>query len=430
VSSTVAVPSRTWLGQLNRVPAVAVGVGLAAMPFIKPEGPGNTAPADIVMAGAIAIVLLWVGGRGLRFHLPYAVPMGIMIITGLLATMFSVVPAAGILAVSQDAFVLLWAAAIANVMREPKYASAVLASWVWTAVTLATFLAAAVATHQWALVGVSNPAGGRAQLTFDNPNMAGNYFVISFFVMLLSRYPQHRLARIYACVILLVATMLSGSLAALLSLAGGVVAVGFFAMWRRADVVAAFAVTAVAGILLVGFAYHAIDTGLFQRVEGSTNTLVERSVGRSTKSAEGRQTLFMQEFQLYRTGSLLGRGPASTKDTFDPLSSEIVKEAHDDYLATLLERGPLGVIGLIILVASIAVRASAVAMRRLKPEFARLVTSPAMIVGAVMTMAATATTHEILHYRHVWAFLGILGGLYLFARQEPDPAPADLRGDA
>jgi hypothetical protein len=38
-------------------------------------------------------------------------------------------------------------------------------------------------------------------------------------------------------------------------------------------------------------------------------------------------------------------------------------------------------------------------------------------------MAVSAFTHEVLHYRHFWALLGILAAIYLFGR-EGEPAPA------
>jgi O-antigen ligase len=246
--------------------------------------------------------------------------------------------------------------------------------------------------------------------------------------VLLGRYPKRPLARLYACAIILLAVVFTGSNAALLSLALGLAGVGFFTLWRRADAVVAVAVSALIGVLVVGATYYAVSSDLIQRISTSSNTLVERSLARSSKSATGRGTLFGQEFELYRTGSLLGRGPANTKANLDPSFAQIVKEAHDDYLATLVERGPLGVVGLIILMGAVGVRAAAVAMRPLVPRFAEIVTFPAMFIGCVITMAATATTHEVLHYRHVWAILGILAGLYLFGHETRAPVPTLLSG--
>ena len=65
-------------------------------------------------------------------------------------------------------------------------------------------------------------------------------------------------------------------------------------------------------------------------------------------------------------------------------------------------------------------------LRPLAPAYARLVARPSLVLGAVFAIAATSTTHEILHYRHVWALLGILGGVYLYGRQisaTPVPQP-------
>jgi hypothetical protein len=38
------------------------------------------------------------------------------------------------------------------------------------------------------------------------------------------------------------------------------------------------------------------------------------------------------------------------------------------------------------------------------------------LVGGIITVWVTGFTHEVLHYRQVWAFFGVLAGLYLFAR--------------
>jgi O-antigen ligase len=94
-----------------------------------------------------------------------------------------------------------------------------------------------------------------------------------------------------------------------------------------------------------------------------------------------------------------------------------VKEAHDDYLATLVERGALGVIGLMLLIGSICVRAISIDPRRLSADFRRVVPSTAPLIGALVAMALAAFTHEVLHYRHLWALLGILAAIHLFGRE-------------
>jgi hypothetical protein len=65
---------------------------------------------------------------------------------------------------------------------------------------------------------------------------------------------------------------------------------------------------------------------------------------------------------------------------------------------------------------AVGVRAVAIARARLAPAYAALIHTPSAFIGAGVALSISSVTHEILHYRHVWAFLGILGGLYLYGR--------------
>jgi len=93
-----------------------------------------------------------------------------------------------------------------------------------------------------------------------------------------------------------------------------------------------------------------------------------------------------------------------------------VKEAHNDYLASLTERGVIGAVGLILLMTGVFVRAVSVAKIRLSPAFAAIVIKPNAIVGAVAGTMVTETVYELLHVRHVWTLFAILAGLALWGR--------------
>ena len=89
----------------------------------------------------------------------------------------------------------------------------------------------------------------------------------------------------------------------------------------------------------------------------------------------------------------------------------------------------VGVLGLVLLIASIGLMAYSVVLRPVSPAFARQLKNPSAIIGGVVAMALFAITHEVLHYRYVWAFLGLLAGLYLFGREVPSvPTVADPVG--
>ena len=409
-------------GKTERVPTGLVAVAIAALPLLHPQGIGHFTLCDIFMGAAIVAFILWAGSNRSDIHVPYVVPMAILALTGMLAALFGIDPGSGFLSVVQETFLLLWAATIANLSRNPDNLDVILGAWAWTATAWATVLIGAVVTHQWWLAGVDSATGARGQLTFDNPNQAGIYFLISLFVVLLGRHPKGLAARGFAITLLLGALVVTGSNAALLSLVIGGAAGALFAVWRKADIVVTVGVGALTAAFVVGAVYLSIQQGLFQRIESSSNVFVERSLARGPSSATGRETLFSEELNLYWNGSLLGRGPATTKSTLAASFGQIVKEAHDDYLATLIERGPLGVVGLIILIGCILVRAFSVAAGELSRDFVRVIARPWVIVAVVVASLATALTHEILHYRHVWALLGVIAGLHLAQRKKIEAA--------
>ena len=368
------------------------------------------------MAVAIFGVAVWAGAVGVRVHLPYAVPVAIMVVAGTAAAMFSIVPTSGVVAVGQDVFLLLWAAAIANVVRHPRNLAIVLRAWAYGAIGWGLLLLAAVTTGAGWLAGGAQ-LGIRAELFFDNPNMAGNFFMVSLFVLMASDRPRG-LARAAGFAIVAAAVLLTGSLAALGAFAVGAAVAALFAIWRRNDLMTAVAVASV-GLLLVGaVATVVIRTDVVTAARESGNVLLENSLGRASRSAAGRTNLFTHEVQLFRTGPLYGRGPASTKANLARSYGDVVKEAHDDYLAALTERGVVGVVGLIAFMIAVGMRGTSVAHGKLRGPFASLIRQPAAFIGVSVALAISAVTHEILHYRHVWSLFGLLAGVYLFARQD------------
>jgi O-antigen ligase len=96
-----------------------------------------------------------------------------------------------------------------------------------------------------------------------------------------------------------------------------------------------------------------------------------------------------------------------------------VKEAHDDYLAALLERGPLGELALVILAVSVAVRAGRIGRPGGIPaSYREVVPRPELLGAAALAVALSGTFYETLHFRHVWALFGLIAALDL-ARHEP-----------
>lgn len=412
------------------VTVAVITAAVAVSGLVNPKAAaGNVAPVDIAMLLGICGVLLWALFGRVPVRLPYVVPMTALMSFGLLAAMLSRNPPQGALAVIQEIFLLCWCAAVATFCRTPRTLALVLRTWAVSATGWASLLILAVVTHQRELSGsgagnvtknvdTSGLSGGtRARLLFDHPNMAGNFFMVAVFIVVASGYPRNRLLRGGACVVLLVAMFLTGSNAAMVSLVVGAVVTAFLRLRARAGMVKA---TAFASVLVVvlGVGWFEVAVPVVDAAQQSNIALLRNSLGRGVRSADARASLFLSQVHLYEHGSLLGIGPSGTRDALGAAGAVAVKQAHNDYLGTLVERGPLGELALMLLLGAVGIRAAGVTRRPLSPRLAEVVPIPAALVGACAAFAATALTHEVLHYRWLWTLLALVAALHRLNREE------------
>lgn len=398
----------------------AVVVAVALLPLLSPKLPYNSAPADVFMLAAVGTGLVWAALTRARLHAPYVVPVTLLIIAGAMAAFVSEAPVAGTVAVLQEAFLVAWCAAVVSVCRTPNGMRTVLRAWCLSSVAWAAFLVASALTGQTSWAGMERAEGGRAAQFFDHPNMAGNYYMISILVVSASRYPRAPLLRALCYLLLGMAMVYAGSNTAFLALpVAGLLSTTIRVRSRSGSVPAA--ATALCIVVAAAGVWSVAAEPVTSAVQQSENPMVKYSVARSSRSAESRQALFLAQYHLFRDGNVVGIGPAATRSTLLKDRDTAGKEAHNDYLATLVERGPVGFLALLLLIGAITVRAARVSIGGVTPEFARAVPNPPALAGAVLAFAITALTHEVLHYRHLWALLAVLAALYLFGRPPAVP---------
>ena len=395
----------------DRLALMMVGAGICVLPFLNPKGPLNTAPADVILGAAILVVAMWVGVTQMKVHAPYTIPVVGLAVTGLIAALMGPAPFAGVSAIIQEGFLLVWCAALVTLCRTPQALRVVLRTWLLSAAAWAAVVVLAVLVGQDRVPGGSGGEGARARLWFDHPNMAGNYFVMAFFVLVATRYPSKPFSRALVGTLLLIAILLTGSNSALLCLPIGIVIIGFLRTKERRGAVAAIGV-GLSLVLGLGAAWVVVAEPIVASAKNSDLPLLRHSVGRSSKSADSRATLFESQYELFRDdGNLLGIGPSATRQVLEEERAERAKQAHNDYLASLVERGPFALVALLALMGSIVVRVAST--QQLPPEWAAVVPNPAAFAAAVAGYAATAMTHEILHYRHLWTLLAVIAALHL-----------------
>jgi len=413
-------PVRTAMGiRVPRWVLVPVALGVAALPLLKPSGPGNSSPVDIYFAISIGVAILWAGLAAQDLRLPYALATGIFMVGGAIGSLAGPYPREGLLALVQDLVLLLWCGVLVNTARSPTAFKWIVRAWAWSSVAWALLLFAGVATGNAAIAGVSDRTGVRASLTFGDPNYAANYFFLSFMVVMATRTPRNRLLRLACCGALLGALALTGSNGGLLSCAVGVSVVVLFYVarrWGTLPLVATASFALVAALIVLAMA-QALPIEAIAKDSGIP--LLRDSIGRSSQSAQERQWLITETIDLYKQGVPWGLGPGSTKPLLQTQLAPYAFQTHDDYIESIVERGLIGAFGLLVLIGSVGWRTWSVAAKPLSAEFAAIFPRTSPLAGAVAGLAVSASYYQILHFRHVWTLLAIIAALFVWGRRRP-----------
>jgi O-antigen ligase len=403
------------------VPVVVVAAAVSFLPLLRPGGPANTAPVDLLITLALATSFFWATSSGQSWRLPYALPMVLFVAGGALGALNGPVPGAGITALIQDFSLLAWCWVVANMCKSAQTLGILLKVWAYSSIVSAGLLLIGVATGTSALSGQTAKEASRTMLTFGNPNVAANYFFISIMIIWACHFPRARLYRVGAYGLLIAALLTTGSNSGLVSLIVGATLAALVAVYRRAGIVPAATTLA---FVLVGVYFVASNLNL-KSIQASAQTsqyaFIRDGIGRQESSVAARSSILGESIRLYRTGGPLGAGPASTKPRLQADEAPVVKEAHNDYLAALTERGVVGSLGLVLLLACIALRALSPVTRTPTRRFASVVVKPNALLGAIAGTAVAMGVDELLHQRHVWTLFAFVAAVSLWGREWRGP---------
>ncbi len=399
-----------------RLTVITITIAMAALPLLRPSGPGNTGLVDLALLVAILAAVLAASSRAYRIRLPYAFAAGLTVFAGALAV--TLAPGGsgelqrGGLALVQDVFVFGWAAAIATVGRDRRLLDTAFKAFAFSAVAWAALLIVGeIAGITW-ITGINSRDGIRASLTFGDPNLAADYFICGLLVLRACQRPRHRGWRFVCCGVIVTAIVMTLSNGGMIALLTASVLGGLFALARRRGVIVAVTLGLVVATG-AGVAATTVNVGSWvTRVEQS-DTLIRDSLGREAESSGSRSALAKEGLTLWlHDDTVLGYGPSNTETTLRASGAAYVKEAHDDYLATLLERGVIGAVALIVLIVAVAVRARRISVTGgLDPELTAIVPRPELLAAACIAIAISAAFYEVLHFRHVWAVFGLIAAL-------------------
>ena len=419
--------ARRPAGTMERLATAVMTAAFAAQFTVRPSGPGNSSLVDVLTLLSILAVGLWAASGAVRLRVPYGLGAGLMILGGALAGLVSQFPAQALLTLAQDALLLAWSTAALAVARRPGGVSLLARAWAYSAIACAAVLAAGNFAGIQAITGVVSREGNRVLFTFGDPNYAAAYWVLSIFVIYAAGVPRRRSWRVVAYLLLLWAVVLSESNGAWVELAMGLLVIVAVSAHRRLGAIGVPAVVllaaAVAALAFTVLPWSSIQTA----ARTSGQPLLANSIGRSSSSSSQRGVLVAEALTLYQRESTLGTGPASTRLLLSAKGYPYAKEAHNDALAALVERGPLGLLGLLVLVSSAAYRARVVLRAPPQGDRRGSLPRPEGLVAALLAIAAASTYYEVLHFRFVWGLLALVAAAALDLR---DPAQEREHRDA
>jgi O-antigen ligase len=415
---------------------------VAFLPLLVPRGPGNTAPVDLFAAGFLVLALLALARSARPVEVPAWPALALIVIGSLVALALSDLPRIGLLTLMVDIYLILLLVAITNHLRlDAPGVRAVLVVWTvaalaWTAVLIGAHYR--VLPQALAELLQLKPNAKRASgPTGNNPNLAGSYLVASFFVLLASPWPRRRRFRMLAGGWLLLGEVATGSLGGLLGLGVGTAVLATGAYLRaghtaeqvRALLGAALLAASmlVAGLVVMAGLPRFGLTDVQAASRRAQSGPLDQSVGRAGKTLAGRLGLWSEA--VARTGprALVGVGPGEAKTQLQIANGSVrngvltVHSLHNDYLAFLVERGILGLAGLLLLYGALLRRAAWVVGTG-RPRGIR---AAALAAGVVATIAGSLF-HEVVHYRHAIVLFALLWvAADLVTAEEPTPEPRE-----
>lgn len=384
------------------------------IPVVVPSGPARLALVDGVIVIGLAVFGVLFLTRRQPVRIPFMAPVLMITVGSLAAVVNAESPSASFLTMAQDAYLFLWFIMLVHLLRD-RDLTPIQLTWIWVGNIIALVGIIIVLTQgHLSLLDIIKPKGKRAYGTFYDPNMFAGYLVMSlFFVLSMGRrFPWLlRWGSILLLTVCIVATKSNGGM---LSLVIGLAVWAMMRAWTRRVPAVAVAASALL-VLSLGLGAlwmnAGVGVGAAQLKEFSNNSFLAR-VGHSS---EGRFTIWNNLQETYAR-SPLGIGPGNSRwltlsieDRLRPNSLQ-AKEAHNDYLAYAIERGPLGLLGLLVLMGSAFGKLGAAARRREDSDSTPDTNGPlvAAMAGALTASAVHALTIEVLHFRHFWMLLAIV----------------------
>ena len=386
-----------------------LGTMLVLLPIVAISGPGHTAPVDFVNILFIAAYWCVIVARRESPAFPFLWPLWLILLGSCIGLYCAPSLSTGLLTIIQEVYLYVWVVTMAHFLAWSCRLTSVISIWAAVAATLGVLAFGDV--HFGLLHGLMLEGANRAQGTFENPNMFGNYLLISFFLTWAAARARQRVLYLAlpALVAGIQATASNGALLGFLSGCCGAVAVDRRYRSRRA--IGALLIVAALGMGVVSIWRDQVQALAMEVISAERGEIA----GAALKGYGERTELWSEASDIIRR-TPTGVGPGNFQVLSGSVSGDY-NSAHNDYLGMLVERGPLGLVGWLAFLAAIGYllfRLSTVADR------SPLALEP--LCGLFAAIVAHAGVVELSHFRHVWLALALMAAALTQATGEPVPS--------
>ena len=354
----------------------------------------------------LALPAMWLSfvRRSHVISLSYAVAMWIILVASFASTIAAPSPRSGLIDIFKEIYVYLWFVTLTAVLVTLSARDLRRLLVVWSAIVLLhgfVMLAQFLSPEVWRFIAsivdrsseydIYRPSG-----LFLNPNSAAVFQLLGFVPLVLAS--PSRKTGVGLGILLLLTMLTTGSMgAAIAFITGLMVAItAILLIGRLGLIIKMFAQLAIIMLLLAGLSYYVVSHN--QRYHEHFERIL---LGRADRSSDSRFALWEEGMDVFLDQGvfLIGVGP----ENFRELGAK-GKTLHSDFMAFLVERGLIGLLGLGLLSAAAVIRAAYMVLLYNKyPDRAQL--TVVVFLAAMIALAVESLTHQIFHFRMMWLVL-------------------------
>ena len=387
---------------IKAVSNLLVALVLLLLPYERLQLPFNTKIVDF----ALIITVLFSGFCFVfvhkYIHLPLIWPIWMIFLASVVSTMTGLMSSGSFIGVMKIGYIFIWFIALTNALINQPPGDLNKLMKIWCLIALleaATSILGMLGigpemfyTPPTSDVALSVGSFNRAIGSYLNSNALATYLTVSLFVLLATNWSKS--IRLFLGIWIMAGIFGTGSMSAISSTFISILFLfGLNSLFKQKRIPKSW------GKIFLSWLTVFFVIAL---ILGTSSALIKESelfmitIGRVPRSFSSRIYLILQAWPTFSRYPL-GTGP----ETYHIITGEL----HNDYIAYLFERGPLGLLGWLGVVATVLFTSLRTAFLQINDHHRWQMLSFGM---GFLACTMISLSHELSHFRQMWVFIAFL----------------------